>query len=72
MSVIVTIDDACGIFPSKKHAYCRKGLRFFFTKYGLDYQDFRFNGIDSDVLLKACNNDSMAIKVVEVASGRQK
>lgn len=61
MSVIVRM-------PHMRHlGYCSSGVRAFFEKFDLDYVDFLKNGIDSDVLLRACNNDHMALRVVEVA-----
>ena len=51
--------------------YCSAGVRLVFQRYGLDYHSFLENGIDSEVLLKATNNDSMVLAVVEVAREQQ-
>lgn len=48
--------------------FCSRGIRLFFTKYGLDYTDFIKNGIDADKLLSL--NDSMANQVVERKRGK--
>lgn len=55
--MIITLVDCVNVL------YCRKGVRAFFDKYNLDYNDFRKNGIDSAILAKL--NDSMANKVIE-------
>ncbi len=68
--MLVTLQDATSAMHSTKPKYCRKGIRLFFAKYDLDYNDFRMNGIEEELLLET--NDSMAIKVVEVAHGRRK
>lgn len=49
--------------------YCAKGIRKFFNRYELDYNDFLKNGIPGKQLLSACNNDAMAKAGVEVARG---
>lgn len=59
--MIITWADA------RKVLYCSKGIRFFCTKYGIDYTDFLKNGIEADKLLAL--NDSMANKVVEAKRG---
>lgn len=51
--------------------YCASGVREYFRINGLDYSGFLFNGIDSKELLEACNNDQMAIRVVEIANEQQ-
>lgn len=66
--LIVTLEDARSITNSKQQ-FCTKGIRAFFNKYDLDYQDFRRNGIDAEKLI--ATGDSMAMQVVEVARGRQ-
>ncbi len=68
--MIVTLEHAKTALPGSKPAYCAKGIRLFCKKYGIDYIDFRENGIDSEILLAL--NDSMANKVVEVARGQIK
>lgn len=49
--------------------YCSRGVREFFSKYGLDYSDFLRNGISAEKLLRVSNNDAMVAKAVEVANG---
>ena len=49
--------------------YCAGGVRELFQRYNLNYMDFLQNGIPSEDLLKATNNDAMVIAVVEVARG---
>lgn len=51
--------------------YCARGVRELFARYGLDYTDFLNNGIDSDKLLEATDNDGMALAAVEVARERE-
>lgn len=53
----------------RKARMCSAGARDFFKNHGLDYSDFLKNGVDSSVLLQT--GDAMAIRVVEVASGRK-
>ena len=48
---------------------CSLGARAFFIRHGLDWSAFLKNGIDSDKVL--ATGDAMAIRVVEVASGKQ-
>lgn len=48
---------------------CSSGAREFFKRHGLGWQDFLKHGVDSEVLEKT--GDAMALKVVEVARGRQ-
>lgn len=51
--------------------YCARGVRSFFQRYNLNYDVFLKHGIEAEALLKASNNDSMAIAAVEVARGRK-
>ena len=67
--MIVTMDDVTANV-SGKGAFCRKGIRLFCEKYDLDYNDFRHNGIDAQILIDL--NDSMGLQAVEVARGRIK
>jgi hypothetical protein len=67
--MLVTLADATAS-TNTKEKFCKKGIRFFCKKYNLDYNDFRSNGIEEEVLLAL--NDTMANKVVEVAHGRRK
>ena len=53
----------------RKLEYCATGIRALCERYSLNYQDFLENGIDSEILLNATNNDAMSIAVVEVARG---
>lgn len=66
--MLITLQDATEAIPGKSK-YCRKGIRLFFEKYKLDYNDFRMNGIDAKILIGL--GDSMGLKAVEVARGRQ-
>ncbi len=66
--MLVTLQDATNGYRGKPQ-YCRKGIRIFCKKYNLDYDDFRKNGIDSQILINI--NDSMGLKAVEVARGRK-
>lgn len=45
--------------------YCISGTRLFFIKHGLDWDDFKRNGIDAEKLI--ATNDIMAIKLAEAA-----
>ena len=51
--------------------YCASGVRALFARYNLDYSEFLRSGICSEELLRATNNDGMALAAVEVARGRQ-
>ena len=51
--------------------YCARGVREFFARHELDYNDFLQNGVPAEKLLAASGNDAMAIAAVEVARGRQ-
>lgn len=44
---------------------CSKGARTFFTRYGLDWNDFLKNGVEVEKVL--ATGDAMGKKVVEVA-----
>ena len=48
---------------------CSRGGRKFCVRHGLDWSSFLKNGVESEVLEKT--GDAMAIRVVEVARGRQ-
>ena len=45
--------------------YCVDGTRLFFIKHGLDWRDFKRNGIEPEKLI--ATNDIMAIKLAEAA-----
>lgn len=47
---------------------CSRGARTWFARHGLDWSEFITNGIDADLVL--ATGDAMAIRVVEVARGR--
>ena len=51
-----------------KANYCTKGIRLWFKAYGLDYNDFRKNGIDEEVLLEI--GDKQGVTLVEIAHGQ--
>jgi hypothetical protein len=51
----------------RKNGYCIPGARRFFERYGLDWDDFVHNGINSEALLSASNNNALAVKIVEYA-----
>jgi hypothetical protein len=51
----------------RKNGYCIPGGRRFFERYGLDWEDFVKNGIDSELLLSASDNNVRAVQVVEYA-----
>ena len=50
--------------------YCAD-MRHWFAKYDMSFADFLEHGIDADELLEKSNNDSMAVKAVEVAKLRR-
>lgn len=47
---------------------CSRGARAWFARHGLDWSEFITNGIDAELVL--ATGDAMAIRVVEVARGR--
>lgn len=53
--------------------FCARGSRQFFARYGLDWDDFRRNGIDAEKL--RATGDALALAVIEhaqrMADGRQ-
>jgi hypothetical protein len=58
--MIVTYQEA------KELNYCNRGLRQFFDKHGLDYQEFKSHGIDHAVL--AAINDAMANDLIQYSA----
>lgn len=42
---------------------CRSGVQHFLEFHGLDYQEFRLNGLPEEVL--AATGDAMALKVIQ-------
>lgn len=64
MSVTVTMRDI------RAARMCSRGTRSFFVRHGLDFNDFLTNGIHAEKL--EATGDAMAVRVCEVARGRQK
>lgn len=50
-----------------RNGYCNKGARPFFERHGLDWNEFRKNGLDEQVFLDT--GDAMALRLVEHARG---
>lgn len=48
---------------------CSKGARVFLARQGVQWSDFLRDGVSSEVLI--ATGDAMALRVVEVARGRQ-
>jgi hypothetical protein len=48
---------------------CSIGARAFFIRHGLDWSEFLKSGIQADKVI--ATGDAMALRVVEVASGKQ-
>lgn len=48
---------------------CSRGARQFFKKHNLNWESFLREGVSSDLL--EATGDCMALKVVEVARGRE-
>lgn len=63
MSAIVTMRDI------RAAKMCSRGTRAFFERHGLDFNDFLTNGIPAEKL--EATGDAMAVRVCEVARGRQ-
>lgn len=61
--VMVTMADV------RRARMCSRGARAFFDRHTLDWDAFLRDGIGSDLL--EATGDAMAMKVVEVARGRQ-
>ena len=61
--MIVTYQDA------KELLYCNRGMRDFFARHGLDYQDFKLNGIEDERLLAL--DDAMANDLVQYVRSKQ-
>lgn len=62
--MIVTYQDA------KELNYCNKGLRQFCDTLKIDYQDFKANGIDSELLLSF--DDAQCTDLVNHAMNKAK
>jgi hypothetical protein len=48
---------------------CARGARAFLLSHGVEWSDFLKNGVSADLLIRT--GDAMAMRVVEVARGRQ-
>ena len=46
--------------------YCNRGARLWFKAHGMDFSDFRKNGLDADTLRKL--GDPMGLRLLEIAS----
>lgn len=66
--MIVTIQDARAVLTPTGRGYCSRGIRAFFQRHGLDFNDFLKNGIEEEKLINT--GDYMALKAVEVARER--
>lgn len=62
-AVIVTMRDI------RAARMCSSGTRAFFKRHGLDWWKFLRDGLPADQL--EATGDAMALKVVEIARGRQ-
>lgn len=49
----------------RRLGYCSRGLRAFFTSRGLDWCEFKSNGLPADVV--EATGDAMAIRAAELA-----
>lgn len=68
--MIVTYED----YQSLRHnhaggRYCNKGARLFLKMHNLSWHDFKFHGLDSEVLL--ATQDAQARMLVEHAKQRR-
>lgn len=54
----------------RKSKMCANGAREFAKRNNIDFQDFLKNGIDSEKLKST--NDTMALKVIEIAEDGRK
>lgn len=50
--------------------FCNRGTRLWFQGHGLDFNDFRKNGLPAEFLEQL--GDQYGLKLVEIARGRQK
>lgn len=53
----------------RKAKMCSRGARAFLLRHGVDWSAFLNHGVDSEFLERT--GDAMALRVVEVARGRQ-
>jgi hypothetical protein len=63
MTVIATHEDA------KALGYCNAGLRKWFPRDGISFDDFRRDGVTTDWL--RATGDAMAIRLAEVVEQRE-
>lgn len=63
MTVIATHEDA------KALGYCNAGLRKWFPRDGVSFDDFRRDGVTTDWL--RATGDAMAIRLAEVVEQRE-
>ena len=61
--MIITMRDI------RRAKMCSIGARAFFIRHGLDWSEFLKSGIQADKVI--ATGDAMALRVVEVASGKQ-
>lgn len=47
----------------RRSLMCRSGVQKFLETHGLDYQEFRKNGLPEEVL--AATGDAMALKIIQ-------
>lgn len=64
MTVLVTMTDI------RAAHMCGPGTRRFFKRHNMNWQEFITNGLPEEDFI--ATGDAMAMKVVEVARGRQK
>ena len=64
-------DPLITLVHTKRLGYCRKGVRKFFIRYGLDYRKFLNEGIRASEILAATNHNQLAIAAAEVANERK-
>lgn len=66
MKLIVRLEHLGGVRGfSARPGFCRRGARAWFQAHGLDWDAFRREGIDAELLL--ASGDPMAIALVEHA-----
>lgn len=53
----------------RKAQFCSRGGRTWFKQHGLDWSKFLREGLDEDEFRKT--GDALALKLIEVAHGRQ-
>lgn len=66
----ITVEDMRAVVGfTATPGFCAKGMRRWFKAHGFDYDKFRKEGIDEEVLLKT--GDPMAVAAVEQAHERR-